>query len=182
MPTEREARVVSVSRGEKHTFSKKQRGSIELVEGSGVEGDAHFGRLVQHRLLQWKNPLARNLRQVHLVAIELLEELSPRFHLGPGDLGENVTTRGIDLCALPRATRLHLGEHAVVEITGLRRPCKQIERFRSGLLHEVVSSPSHARPRPRVGVMGIVLKSGAVREGDLVGIELPLVHEPLGLV
>ena len=176
------AHVVSVSTSASHSFSKPMVESIEIVKGLGVAGDAHQGRFVQHKILQWKNPFAKNLRQVHLMPIELIEELSPIFDFGPGGLGENVTTRGIDLCALPRGTRLHLGTRVIVELAGLRTPCKQIDAFRPVLLAHVRTRDAEGRRRARAGVMGVVLAGGTLAAGDAVEVELPLHTEALDFV
>lgn len=176
------AHVVSVSTSASHSFSKPVVGSIEIVKGLGVAGDAHQGRFVQHRILRWKNPFARNVRQVHLMPIELIEELSPRFDFGPGGLGENVTTRGVDLCALPLGTRLHLGSRIVVELAGLRTPCKQIDEFRPGLLEHVRTRGADGRRRARAGVMGVVLEGGTLAAGASVKVELPGHEEALDFV
>lgn len=176
------ARVVSVCASASHSFSKQVVDAIELAKGLGVAGDAHQGRFVQHRILQWKNPLAKNLRQVHLMPVELIEELAPQFDFGPGGLGENVTTRGLDLCALPRGTRLHLGGSVVVELAGLRTPCKQIEEFRPGLLQQVLLRGPDGRRRPRAGVMGVVIAGGRLAAGDAIELELPRVAEPLEMI
>src|SRR5690606_1734066 len=132
-------RVVAVSRSASHSFHKANVSSIRVVEGLGVEGDAHFGKTVQHIFLIKKDPLQKNLRQVHLMHAELFDELrSKGFEVGPGRLGENVTTSGVDILKLPLGTKLHLGNEAVVELTGVRNPCRQIEGFQEGLLAEMV--------------------------------------------
>lgn len=131
--------VVSVSRSAAHTFSKPVVESITLLAGLGVEGDAHMGATVKHRSRVAQNPNQPNLRQVHLIHAELFDEVrEDGFHVKPGQLGENITTRGIELLRLPTGTRLHIGEQAVVEITGLRNPCAQIDDFRKGLLSRVL--------------------------------------------
>src|SRR3954452_8710508 len=122
--------VTAVHRSPVHSFSKPAEAAIRLVVGLGVEGDAHMGVNVKHRTLVRRNPMAPNLRQVHLIHAELHEELlAAGFSVTPGQIGENVTTRGIDLLALPRGTRLRIGNNAVVEVTGLRNPCRQLDRF-----------------------------------------------------
>lgn len=161
--------VVAVHSRPVHAFSKLEQPSIELVEGHGVRGDAHFGVTVKHRSRVARDPSQPNLRQVHLLQEELLEELRARgLSVGRGEMGENVTTRGIDLLGLTRGTRLRLGTHAVVEITGLRNPCAQIESFRKGLLAAVLDrEPSGALVR-KAGVMGIVVAGGWVASADAV--------------
>ncbi len=166
--------VRSVHLSGEHTFSKATAESIELVAGLGVAGDAHQGARVRHRSRVRADPTSPNLRQVHLVAGELVDELVGRgYDVGPGQLGENVTTGGVDLLALPTGAVLALGVEALVSITGLRNPCGQIDGFRSGLLGEL------RRPGPdgdvvrRAGVMAVVIRGGVVRAGDRVGIALP---------
>ena len=134
------ASVICVAASATHTFSKLPQLFVRLVEGLGVEGDAHSGATVRHRSRVARNPSQPNLRQVHLIHGELLEELrAAGFNVVPGDLGENVTTEGIDLSALPRGSRLRLGSDAIVEITGLRNPCAQLDRFQTGLMAAVLA-------------------------------------------
>lgn len=163
--------VVSVSRDAHHHFSKPTQLCIELVTGLGVAGDAHLGATVKHRSRAAKDPTQPNLRQVHLIHAELLDDLRHAgFEVAPGALGENITTSGIDLLTLPRHTRLTFGDAAVVEITGLRNPCKQIDDFRAGLM----------RALPRPGVMAIVIAGGTVQAGDVIAVSMPPEpHEPL---
>lgn len=157
---------------------------IRLIEGIGVEGDAHSGRTVKHRSRVARDPAQPNLRQVHLIHSELFDELSKQgHHVNPGELGENVTTTGIDLLSLPRGTRLHLGASAVVEITGLRNPCVQIERFQSGLLAAVLPRGPDGEVLRKTGVMSIVISDGYVMPGDTITVRLPEgSHEPLVVV
>lgn len=173
--------VVAVSRDAEHRFSKANQQSIRLLAGLGVEGDAHLGVTVRHRSRVAQDPTRPNLRQVHLIAAELFDELrTAGYEIGPGDLGENITTRGIDLLALPVATRLRLGSDALVEITGLRNPCLQIDHFRDGLLKQVVGHDEAGRLIRRAGVMGIVLEGGQIHTGAPVTVFLPrLPHRPL---
>ena len=167
-------RVVSVSRDDAHRFSKPVVAEIVLVEGRGVEGDAHSGETVQHRSRVRRDPTQPNLRQVHLVHAELFDEVAAAGHeVRPGDLGENVTTRGVDLLGLPTGTLLHLGTTAVVELTGLRNPCLQIDGFDEGLLRLVVGRDADGEVVRRAGVMGVVRAGGAVRPGDDLSVELP---------
>ncbi|SDH80365.1 MOSC domain-containing protein [Agrococcus jejuensis] len=175
------ARVVSVSRDDRHRFSKPPRASITLVAGHGVEGDAHAGATVQHVSRMRRDPTTPNLRQVHLIHRELFDELTA--DVAPGDLGENVTTEGIVLLDLPRGTRLRLGDEAVVEVTGLRNPCVQIERFEPGLLKEVVHTDADGAVVRKTGVMAIVVAGGVVRPDDAIVVELPDgAHEALDVV
>lgn len=157
-----------------HSFSKFTEASIRLTAGLGVEGDAHAGATVQHRSRVAKTPGAPNLRQVHLLQAELFDELmAAGFAVWPGDLGENITTRGLDLLALPTGTRLHLGADAVVELTGLRNPCSQLDRFQSGLMAATLARDAQGGLVRKAGVMAIVLEGGEVRAGDLIRIERP---------
>lgn len=168
------AQVVSVSRDSGHEFSKPPRESIALLEGLGVEGDAHLGKTVQHRSRVAVDPSQPNLRQVHLIHSEVFAEVAESgFSLRPGDLGENVTTSGIDLLGLPQGTYLHLGDDAVVEVTGLRNPCAQITTFQPGLLKLMVGRDDEGRVIRKAGIMGIVLHSGVVRPGDAITVALP---------
>jgi MOSC domain-containing protein YiiM len=173
--------VVAVSRDATHRFSKTNQDLIRLLTGLGVEGDAHMGVTVQHRSRVAQDPTQPNLRQVHLMHAELFDELRDAgYAIEPGDLGENVTTRGLDLLSLPVGTRLHLGAEAVVEVTGLRNPCLQIDNFRTGLLKHVVGRDEAGAVVRKGGVMGIVIRGGEVHPGDTVRAELPaLPHRPL---
>ena len=166
--------VVAVSRDGRHRFSKDVVPEVELVAGAGVRGDAHAGATVQHRSRVARDPDQPNLRQVHLLSTELLAEVGEQgFDVGPGQLGENVTTRAVDLLGLPRGARLHLGDEAVVEVTGLRNPCAQIDAFRPGLLRAVLGRDAGGALVRRAGVMGVVVASGTVRAGDPIGVHLP---------
>lgn len=173
--------VVAVSSQPEHQFSKTPREQVTLLAGIGVEGDAHAGTRVKHRSRVKADPSQPNLRQVHLLPQELLDEIAAAgFTLNPGDLGENVLTRGIDLIDLPKGTRLRLGDDAEIEITGLRNPCAQIEQFQAGLLSQVVGKDEMGKIVRRAGVMSIVLAGGIVRPGDPIHITLPPEpHEPL---
>jgi hypothetical protein len=177
-------RVASVSWSADHTFSKQPAESLDLIAGKGVAGDAHCGAMVKHRSRVAADPSQPNLRQVHLIAAELLDELGlVGFALGPGDLGENVLTRGLDLMTLPRCTRLRIGDEVELELTGLRNPCGQIEAFRPGLLARVASRDESGAIVRRAGVMAIVLSGGRISPGDPIEIALPpLPHEALDRV
>jgi MOSC domain-containing protein YiiM len=173
--------VTAVSRSPRHGFSKQNELWIRLVAGIGVEGDAHAGETVQHRSRKRWTPHLPNLRQVHLVHAELHDELrAAGFDVAPGDIGENVTTRGIDLLALPTGTRLHLGDAAVVEVTGLRNPCVQLDRFQDGLTAATLDRDENGELVRKAGIMGVVLTGGDVRAGDPIRVELPPgPHHPL---
>lgn len=177
-------RVVAVSASPSHRFSKEPVEVVRLVEGHGVEGDSHAGATVQHRSRKRWRPQDPNLRQVHLIGGELLEELAALGHpVQPGLLGENVTTSGVDLLALPTGTVLRLGAEAELEVTGLRNPCVQIDRFSPGLLAEVVGRDGAGEVVRRAGVMAVVRRSGEVRAGDALDVVLPPEpHTPLAPV
>jgi MOSC domain-containing protein YiiM len=167
-------RVLAVHRSSSHSFSKFPEDGITLVEGLGVQGDAHAGTTVRHRSRVARDPSAPNLRQVHLLASELFDQLVARdFAVFPGDMGENVTTRGIDLLAMPAGTRLRLGEAAEIEITGLRNPCSQIDRFQRGLMAAVLDRDAAGQLVRRAGVMAVVRAGGVVRPGDAIVVQLP---------
>ena len=169
--------VTAVSRSATHTFSKPNQGGIRLLAGLGVEGDAHMGRTVKHRSRVARDPSQPNLRQVHLIHAELHEELrTAGFSVAAGQMGENVTTRGLPLLDLPAGARLHLGEAAIIELTGLRNPCVQLDRFQPGLMAAVLGRDEQGNLVLRAGVMSIVLAPGLVRPGDPIRVELP--HEP----
>ena len=166
--------VTTVSRAADHRFSKRNEERIRLLAGLGVEGDAHLGRTVKHRSRVARDPSQPNLRQVHLIHEELHDELRARgFEVRPGDMGENVTTRGIDLLGLPTGAKLLLGDEAVVEITGLRNPCVQLDRFQQGLMAAVLDRDEDGGLVRKSGVMGVVLAGGDVRPGDGIAVELP---------
>lgn len=172
--TEMTGSVVAVASSEFHAFSKTIRDEIRLIEGLGVDGDAHSGSTVKHRSRVKVDPSQANLRQVHLIAVELLEELAGLgFEIAPGELGENILVRGIDLIGLPRGTRLKFDSLTEIEVTGLRNPCRQIEDFRAGLLKHMIIRADDGAPILRTGVMGIVLRGGAIQGGDKVEVQLP---------
>jgi len=164
--------IIGVSADSQHAFSKEARKQIILVGNHGVEGDAHAGSHVRHRYITRVWPARPNNRQVHLMRAELLDELRAAGHsVGPGDLGENVTTSGLELEHLPLGTKLHLGATAVVELTGLRTPCALIDRFQKGLRSKMISGTS--APKFRCGVLGVVLAGGRVGAGDAARVETP---------
>lgn len=166
--------VEAVSSSERHSLSKPGRERIRLLAGLGVEGDAHAGETVKHRSRVRKDPTQPNLRQVHLIHAELHDELrAGGFEAAPGEMGENVTTRGLDLLALPTGARLLLGEEAVVEVTGLRNPCVQLDGLLPGLQPATLGRDAGGRLVRRAGVMAVVVVGGEVRPGDAIGLELP---------
>lgn len=166
-------RVESVARDTRHRFSKTTADTIRMIAGIGVEGDAHAGTTVQHRSRKRWRPGDPNLRQVHLVHAELLDDLRPAYDVGPGQLGENVLTRGVDLLGLPAGARLHLGDTAMVEVMGLRNPCVQIDRFSDGLMAATLDHDEDGELVRKAGVMGVVVTGGEVGPGDAVTVELP---------
>ena len=173
--------VTAVSRSASHTMVKANQESIHLLCGLGVEGDAHLGETVKHRSRVRRDPSRPNLRQVHLIHEELHEELrNAGFMVVPGQMGENVTTRGVDLLGLPARTRLHLGDGAVVEVTGLRNPCVQLDRLQPGLMAAALGRDQQGGLVRKSGIMSVVLAAGDVRPGDPIRVELP--PEPHGLL
>lgn len=178
------ATVTAVSISPTHSFSKPNALLIRLLAGHGAAGDAHLGTTVQHRSRVARDPSQPNLRQVHLIHAELFDELREAgFDVGPGQMGENVTTQGIDLLGLPAGTRLRLGAEAVVEVTGLRNPCSQLDDFRQGLMQAVLGRDEEGRLVRKSGVMAIVVAGGEVRPGDPIVTELPPPpHRPLAPV
>ncbi|KQT83111.1 MOSC domain-containing protein [Aurantimonas sp. Leaf443] len=179
-----QGRVLSVASDGDHRFSKRPRAEIRILAGLGVEGDAHQGETVRHRSRVARDPTQPNLRQVHLIHAELFEELSGKgFEVAPGDLGENVTTLGLDLLALPTGARLRLGADVVLEVTGLRNPCAQIDAFRKGLMAATLDKGPDGELLRKAGVMAIVHSGGTVRPGDPILVERPPVpHRPLAPV
>ena len=166
--------VAAVSRSATHTMSKPNQGGIRLLTGLGVEGDAHLGETVKHRSRVARDPNQPNLRQVHLIHAELHDELREAgFALSAGQMGENVTTRGLDLLGLPTGARLHLGESAIIEVTGLRNPCAQLDGIQSGLMAATLDRDAQGNLIRKAGIMGIVLAAGEVRAGDTIRVELP---------
>lgn len=176
-----QARIVAVHASTVHGFFKFEEAEIVLVEGQGVEGDAHAGTTVKHRSRVARNPQQPNLRQVHLLHAELFDELLPRgFPVFPGEMGENITTRGVDLLNLPTGTRLRIGASAELMLTGLRNPCKQIDRFQPGLMAAVLDRDAEGHIVRKAGVMAVVTAGGAVAAGDAITVVLPAEpHRPL---
>ena len=167
-------RVLAVHRSSSHSFSKFAQEAVTLVPGLGVQGDAHACATVKHRSRVARDPSQPNLRQVHLLQAELFDELvESGYAVWPGELGENITTRGVDLLRLPAGTRLHLGPDAVVELTGLRNPCTQLDRFQRGLMGALLARDAAGRLVRKAGVMGVVLAAGEVQAGDTVRIDPP---------
>lgn len=179
-----QAVVAAVSRSATHTLRKGNEQSIGLLAGAGVEGDAHAGATVKHRSRVARDPGQPNLRQVHLIHAELFDELGAAgFAVTAGEMGENVTTRGLDLLGLPTGARLHLGENAVVEVTGLRNPCAQLERIAPGLMAATLARDADGKLVRKAGIMAVVLVGGTVRPGDPIRIALPAPpHRPLETV
>ena len=166
--------MIAVSRSATHTVTKPNHSSIRLVAGLGIAGDAHQGVTVKHRSRVARDPTQPNFRQVHLIHAELLDELAASgFAIAAGQMGENLTTRGVDLLALPTGTRLRLGADAVVEVTGLRNPCVQLDGLQPGLMAATLARDAAGGLVRKAGVMGIVIAGGEVRVGDAIEIELP---------
>ena len=166
--------VVAVSKSPIHTMGKPNADSIKLLTGLGIEDDAHMGVTVKHRSRVAQDPTQPNLRQVHLIHSELHDELAAKgFHVSHGQMGENITTRGIDLLSLPKGTKLLIGEEAIIEISGLRNPCNQLESIQKGLMKAVLDYDEKGDLVRKAGIMGIVLRGGIVKKGDNIVIELP---------
>jgi MOSC domain-containing protein YiiM len=176
--------VTAVSRSAKHTLVKSNQHSIRLLAGVGVDGDAHHGATVKHRSRVARDPTQPNLRQVHLIHAELHEELrAAGFAVSAGQMGENITTQGVDLLGLPAGARLCLGGGAVVEVTGLRNPCAQLDRIQPGLMAATLGRDEHGNLVRKAGIMGVVIAGGEVRPGDAIRVELPpQPHRPLAPV
>jgi MOSC domain-containing protein YiiM len=176
--------VLSVSRSPRHTMAKVNEDSIRLLAGLGVEGDAHQGKTVKHRSRVARNPAGPNLRQIHLIHAELHDELRERgFVIEPEQMGENITTRGIDLLRLATGARLFIGDSAIVEVTGLRNPCAQLDKIQKGLMAATLDRDAAGNLVRKAGIMGIVLAAGRVRPGDAIRVELsPPPHRPLAVV
>jgi len=177
-------KIISVASDTGHSFSKITKSEITLIAGRGVLGDAHSGTTVKHRSRVAKDPTQPNLRQVHLIHSELFDEVAQQgFTVVPGEMGENITTRGLDLLAMPQRTRLHLGAEAIVEITGLRNPCSQIEKFQSGLLKACLDKDEEGNLIRKAGVMSIVIQGGTISQNDTIEVFLPEgEHKPLECV
>jgi MOSC domain-containing protein YiiM len=168
------ATVVGVSSKETHGVRKVPREAVTLVAGHGVEGDYHAGAFVRHRSRAAKDPRQPNLRQVHLMHAELFDELAPLgIAVRPGDMGENITTRGLPILDLAPGSRLHLGESAVVEITGCRNPCAQLNDVDGRLLAQVAQKAADGSIIRKAGIMGVVIAGGVVRPGDAIRVEVP---------
>ena len=168
------ATVIAVSRKATHGPDKPNCDVIRLVAGQGVEGDAHCGPLVKHRSRVAKDPTQPNVRQVHLIHAELHDELVGQgFAVTPGLMGENITIRGVELLGLPKGARLTIGQDAVVEITGLRNPCYQLDELQPGLMAACLGRDAAGNAVRKAGVMGVVVTGGDVWPGDTVAVELP---------
>ncbi len=167
-------RVEAVHLSETHSMKKYTKDSISLIRGLGVEGDAHFGKKVKHRYLIRKDPTKANLRQVHLIQNEIFDELKEKgFEISPGEMGENITTSGIDILNLPEGTILELGKEATIQITGLRTPCVLLDGIQKGLMKALISKKPKGEKVFKAGVMAIVLKSGKVKKGDGINVIYP---------
>ena len=173
--------VTAVSRSARHTLTKPNQDNIRLLAGLGVEGDAHSGTTVKHRSRVARDPSQPNLRQVHLVHAELHDTVNEQgFAVAAGQMGENVTTRGIDLLGLPTGARLRLGDMAIIEVTGLRNPCGQLDHIQPGLMGATLERAADSSLIRKAGIMAVVVEGGEVRPGDPIRIELPPdPHRPL---
>jgi MOSC domain-containing protein YiiM len=166
--------VIAVCRDDEHRFSESPVQQITVVPGVGVEGDAHAGVTVQHRSRVARDPSQPNLRQIHLVHRELLDGLQERgFRVGPGTIGENITTLGVDLLGLPTGTRLRIGSSATIEVTGLRNPCFQLDGYQRGLQRAVLDREADGSLVRLAGIMGIVVDGGVIKPGDPIDVALP---------
>lgn len=176
--------VTAVSRSPRHTMAKANEPGIHLMVGLGVEGDAHQGATVKHRSRVARDPTQPNLRQVHLIHAELHDELRQRgLAIKPGEMGENITTSGIDLLALATGARLRVGETAIIEVTGLRNPCAQLDKIQPGLMAATLDRDGAGNLVRKAGIMGVVLAAGEVRPGDPIRVEPPPApHRPLTVV
>jgi MOSC domain-containing protein YiiM len=173
-------RVIAVHASAEHTFSKARQGMIRLLAGLGVDGDAHSGATMRHRGRLPRDADRPNLRQVHLIHVELLAELRGKgFDIEPGQMGENITTSGLHLLSLPKGTCLRIGDEAVVELTGLRNPCKQLDGLAPGLMQATLDYAETGKLIRLAGVMGVVLTAGEVRAGDEIRVQLPKNGRPL---
>lgn len=185
------ASVVATSQSKDHTFTKQTVPGIKLIQGLGVEGDCHSGKTVQHRSRLHIKPAPANLRQVHLIDLEILTQ----YDLQPGDIGENITTSGIDLLRLGKGTKLHFvgsetaeevaldQAHPVVTVTGLRNPCPQIEKYRKGLQERFIVRDAERKIVARkAGIMSTVEVGGVVLAGMKIVVESPAKHEALECV
>ncbi|WP_296678097.1 MOSC domain-containing protein [Novosphingobium sp.] len=175
------ATILALASDPAHRFSKIEQCELTLIAGRGAKGDAHAGQTVQHLSRIAKDPFQPNLRQIHLIHAELFEELAAQgFAVAPAQLGENVTTRGVDLLGLSRGTRLQLGQEAVIEITGLRNPCRQIDGLAKGLMAATLSLADNGSLIRRCGVMAIVVAGGTISVGDPIELHsMPKIHQPL---
>lgn len=168
------AKIIALSKLSTHRLNKDNYNSLQLLKGLGVEGDAHCGKTVKHRSRVKQDPTQPNLRQVHFMHAELFDELKEKgFQVSSGQMGENVTTRGIDLLGLPVGAKLHLGENAIVEITGLRNPCAQLEGIQKGLMEAVLDRDKNGELIRKAGIMGIVLEGGEININDEIKVEMP---------
>ena len=167
-------KVLAVHSSGAYTFTKRPRGFIRLIEGLGAEGDIHAGPTVRHRSRVARDPHQPNLRQVHLIHSELHEQLRGQgFEIGPGQMGENVTTRGIDLLGLATDTVLRFPGGAAVRVTGLRNPCGQLNGLKDGLMNACVYKDAAGNTVRLAGVMAVVLASGEIKPEDEIEVEAP---------
>lgn len=166
--------VIALHRSSTHHFSKQKETSLTLKQGLGIVGDAHMGATVKHRSRVAADPTQPNLRQVHLLHTEMIEDIGQKgLAFQPGDVGENITTHGIDLLSLPRHTRLHIGSQVILSVTGLRNPCSQLDNFLPGLTQAFLGKSADGTLIRKAGVMAIVLEGGEIFQGDEIRVEMP---------
>lgn len=167
-------KVFAVSQSDKHSIRKFNRTYINIIEGFGVEGDAHAGKKVKHRYLVKKDPERLNLRQVHLISLEIYREIQARgYQIEPGEMGENITSEGIEIMELPVHTLLKIGDEVVLKVTGMREPCSLLNQVQNGLMKAVLDKTKTGELIRKAGIMTIVLKGGIVSPDDVIIVELP---------
>jgi MOSC domain-containing protein YiiM len=176
--------VLAVCRSETHTMSKARVSHLTILEGLGVDGDAHQGVMVKHRSRVARDPTQPNFRQVHLIHSELYDELRAKgFNVSAGQMGENITTKGLNLLALPKGTKLHIGKTVILEITGLRNPCYQLDGIQEGLMQAVLDKDSQGNLIRKAGIMTVVLEGGQVFPKDEIKVQMPVEpHQSLEVV
>jgi MOSC domain-containing protein YiiM len=169
-----QATVIALSKSETHSFSKINCDKLLLIKGLGIEGDAHMGTTVKHRSRVKQDASQPNLRQVHLIHSELFDEVALKgFQVFPGQIGENITTRGIDLLSLPKGTLLKIGNEVIIEVTGLRNPCSQLNTIKDGLMNAVLGKDANGNLILKAGIMGIVISGGEILLNDTIKVYLP---------
>ena len=141
------AQVIAVCISERKGEKKSDVGRCLLLDGLGLDGDAHAG--YQHR-------------QVSLLAEESIQKIREKgIDVGPGDFAENLTTSGIDLVSLPVGTQLAVGRRILLEISQIGKTCHS----RCAIYRQVGDCVM-----PREGVFARVLQGGYVRKGDPIAV------------